>query len=395
MKRTYWERKASAPLVVLVGAMTSVFIVSAVSLTGQVLPERMPPLEYGSNGSRGFNSWNTEHRLPPPMHNAPESNSSEGWRGHNDRIAPPQDDEIRKFIQKMEGGNQMEQRNMPQTHDASDENSSARMEWEDTRMQQMQENDEWQKKIMEMKFRMMEQNGMQDDYRMSPPMHGKPTLQDMWDSTDMNADHPAASYSSDGSMMNTPPAGYEDEISIPEEKKWFSDVPETDPVGEAANFLANKGVVGGYPDGTFRPDKTINRAEAAKFLLLARMGEIPEMPNDGQFSDVADGQWYTKFVVSAASMGIIGGYKDHTFGPAKEVNTAEFLKMLSITFNLEATGASTYDDVPADAWFASFAAVAQEQGLLPNREMSLLPNAPITRGEAVYAIAKIMKSEQQ
>ena len=119
------------------------------------------------------------------------------------------------------------------------------------------------------------------------------------------------------------------------------------------------------------------------------------MSNGGSFKDVLDGQWYTKYVVQAASMGIIAGYPDHTFGPEKEVNTAEFLAMLTRTFNLLASAPSTYDDVPTDAWFAPYAAIAQKYNLLPDRTTSLNPDAPITREEAAIAIATVMQMGTQ
>ena len=80
--------------------------------------------------------------------------------------------------------------------------------------------------------------------------------------------------------------------------------------------LYRRAVIGGYPDGEFKGDNEVNRAEAAKFLLLARFGTVDELTNNGRFPDVLDGEWYVKFVIFAADEGIISGHPDGLFLPA-------------------------------------------------------------------------------
>ena len=46
----------------------------------------------------------------------------------------------------------------------------------------------------------------------------------------------------------------------------FSDVPPDHDAYEAVEFLKTQNIIGGYPDGTFKPDRTVNRAEAAKII---------------------------------------------------------------------------------------------------------------------------------
>jgi len=191
-----------------------------------------------------------------------------------------------------------------------------------------------------------------------------------------------------------PPAGYEDVIRVNEigtpSRNWFSDTDVETNVGKAANILADRAIIGGYPDGTFKAGNPVNRAEAAKFLLTARYGQVPDMQSDGRFWDVRKGEWYVKYVMYAAKLGVIGGNPDGSFLPGNTVNTAEFLKMLSITFDLETGGSHNYDDIPEDAWFAEFASIAQKYGLFEGRTSSLEPQEALTRGEVAVAIAKIL-----
>jgi hypothetical protein len=157
--------------------------------------------------------------------------------------------------------------------------------------------------------------------------------------------------------------------------------------GEAAAMLYSRGVISGFPDGEFKGNQPVNRAEAAKFLLLAAGSEIRNLNNDGLFSDVIDGEWYVPYVMTAANEGIISGYPDGSFKPADTVNTAEFLKMLTLAFDLEEGISYTYSDVPDDAWFAKYAGLAEFYDLFPERGSGLLyPDQDMTRKEVAIAI---------
>jgi subtilisin len=110
----------------------------------------------------------------------------------------------------------------------------------------------------------------------------------------------------------------------------FSDVQPDNPVYvyvETANF---RGVVGGYADGTFRPNNPVTRAQAAKMLTTARAWP-PVYPPEPSFVDVQPWQWEYGYVEAAFSRGIIGGYEDRTFRPHLHVTRAQLAKMLALT----------------------------------------------------------------
>lgn len=195
--------------------------------------------------------------------------------------------------------------------------------------------------------------------------------------------------STTSSSVLMPPAGYEDVVitNPGSYENPFSDTDIETLEGQAASELYRRGIIGGYPDGEFKGNKEVNRAEAAKFLLYTRYETVEDETNNGQFSDVLDGQWYTKFVVTAANMGIINGYSDNTFKPANTVNTAEFLKMLTLTFDLEQNLPYSYTDVSETDWFTIYAGIAEKYNLFPNRsENTLLPAENLTREEVAIAI---------
>ena len=190
-----------------------------------------------------------------------------------------------------------------------------------------------------------------------------------------------------------PPAGYEDEVLVNMNayNNPFPDTSTSDLSGKAAAELYRRAVIGGYPDGEFKGYRDVNRAEAAKFLLLARYGDIDDMRNNGRFPDVLDGQWYTKYVVTAADKGIISGHPDGTFRPANTVNTAEFLKMLSLTFGLQLNLSYSYFDVSSQDWFAPYAGIAETYDLFPGRSAYLNPSDSLTREEVAIAIYQYLQ----
>ena len=97
--------------------------------------------------------------------------------------------------------------------------------------------------------------------------------------------------------------------------------------------LADQGITGGYPDGTYRPENRVTRAEMAVFLLNAlgiSPGPLPLVPS---FSDIS-GHWAETFIEDLADQGITGGYPDGTYRPDNRVTRAEMAVFLVNTFGL-------------------------------------------------------------
>jgi hypothetical protein len=170
----------------------------------------------------------------------------------------------------------------------------------------------------------------------------------------------------------------------------FSDVPATQTNFVAIKFLKDQGVISGYTDGSFKPDALVNRAEALKILLGGNKVEVPAQVETSSFPDVKASEWFAGYVEKAKLLGIVKGNDDGTFAPARNVNRAEFLKMLLILNNFLAdkwAGKQLYDDVPATAWFAPYMNYAGQSGLLTADAQKLLfPSRELSRGE----VAEIM-----
>lgn len=166
----------------------------------------------------------------------------------------------------------------------------------------------------------------------------------------------------------------------------FPDSPIFTLEGKAAATLRDKGVVTGFPDGELKAYEPINRAQVAKMLLLFK-NVSADSTTTTQFTDVLPGSWYASFVNTASRLRIVDGYSDHSFRPQNTINTVEFLKMLTNTFNVRTGIPHNYKDVPSNAWYNNYAGLAYQFNLLPGRKPGFLyPDARLTRGEVIIAL---------
>ncbi len=95
---------------------------------------------------------------------------------------------------------------------------------------------------------------------------------------------------------------------------------------EAVSVLTELGVVSGYPDGTYKPGNIVTRAEMA-VIVVSALGLADYATGTSSFSDMA-GHWSNGYVAYATSLGVIAGYPDGTFKPDKTVSYDEAATML-------------------------------------------------------------------
>ena len=113
--------------------------------------------------------------------------------------------------------------------------------------------------------------------------------------------------------------------SMGEEPAVFTDVNSGDWYAKAVTTLASKGILGGYEDGSFQPSKSITRAE---FVTIA--SRLKGMSNgSASFSDVPSTHWAYDYITSAASKGWITGYPDGTFKPEANIVRAEVVTLVN------------------------------------------------------------------
>lgn len=104
----------------------------------------------------------------------------------------------------------------------------------------------------------------------------------------------------------------------------YTDVASDAWYNTAVSTMTKAGIVDGYPDGTFRPDAPITRAEMAKIIsLFAKLDK-----SESRFSDIA-GHWAEAYIRLAAGNGWIAGYPNGTFGPQRDITRAETATMIN------------------------------------------------------------------
>ncbi|MGJ0846871.1 S-layer homology domain-containing protein [Tissierella praeacuta] len=127
---------------------------------------------------------------------------------------------------------------------------------------------------------------------------------------------------------------------------------------KAISRLVAFGIIEGYPDGTFKPEKEVTRAEFAKILIEALgIGNATKAATGvTKFSDVPASHWASGYINVASGQGLIKGYNNGTFQPEKKVSYAEALTMLVRALGYQ-------DNFLKGTWPGNYVAKAAEAGV--------------------------------
>ena len=152
----------------------------------------------------------------------------------------------------------------------------------------------------------------------------------------------------------------------------------------------------GYPDGDVHPQGNITRAEVATifFRLLRDPVRTQYWSQTNDYPDVAFNKWYNNAISTLSNMGIICGYPDGTFRPDAPITRAELTKIAAGFFS-DPRVAATYDgrfsDVHGAEWYISYLMTALEEGLIEGYpDGSFRPNRPITRAETCTIVNRTL-----
>lgn len=138
----------------------------------------------------------------------------------------------------------------------------------------------------------------------------------------------------------------------------FSDVASGDWFNVTVSSLAQMGVIAGYEDGSFRPNAPITRAEFAA-IATRFFAERGVTYNEGLFADITGDEWFADVVAAAAERGLLGGYPDGTVRPNATITRAESCAVVNRTLDrrpdakhlLPAGEMRVWPDNPADGWY--------------------------------------------
>ncbi|TSC80568.1 MAG: S-layer protein [Candidatus Peregrinibacteria bacterium Gr01-1014_25] len=165
----------------------------------------------------------------------------------------------------------------------------------------------------------------------------------------------------------------------------YNDAPFPAEESAAISLLTNLDAVEGYPDGTFRPTRSLNRAEFLRIVLASHpLGKswAERQTNLRCFPDVRSDAWYAPSVCAAKERGIVGGYPDGWFRAERTVNYAEAVKILATLYS--------YDVEKNRApWYAPYVdAAASHDVSLPDA----VPDTFLSRGQ-MARLAAMFRAE--
>lgn len=169
----------------------------------------------------------------------------------------------------------------------------------------------------------------------------------------------------------------------------FTDVAETDAFSAAVNNLSSLGIINGYEDGTFRPLNNVTRAEFTALILRAiGLGNIGSTElTDPPYPDVvtSDVSWAIGNIRTAKDMGIVTGYEDGTFRPMNNVLYEE-----AITMIVRAIGYENYTQANGE-WYTKYMTTAGSLGILKNVNGTI--GVPATRAIIAMLINNVLETD--
>ena len=170
---------------------------------------------------------------------------------------------------------------------------------------------------------------------------------------------------------------------------WFGSTKTEVKKEEPKHLERHDAYISGYPDGTVRPDGKITRAEVA--AILARLTENSSLANFvARFSDVKASDWFSDSIMKLSAKDIITGYPDGTFKPNKSITRAEFAAIVSKYIKNPKAADEVFADVPMNHWAKDAIAKVKAEGWISGyNDGTFRPDAPITRAEAVSIVNRM------
>lgn len=165
---------------------------------------------------------------------------------------------------------------------------------------------------------------------------------------------------------------------------------------EYIKYGIEQGYISGYEDGTFLPNKTVTRAEFSKMINSAvKMTSAGDAK--GEFNDVSAKDWYFDEVKKAENAGYITGYEDGTFRPNNSITRQEAAVILSriVLPTDERTELTSFADSAAvDSWAGDSVSMIAAKGYIKGDEnKNFDPKGALTRSQAAKLICEFVKNE--
>lgn len=162
---------------------------------------------------------------------------------------------------------------------------------------------------------------------------------------------------------------------------------------DSIQYIFDRGVVTGYPDGTYRPAATITRADA--MTMIGRALGLKTDAASHYFNDVKTGSYAAGYINKAYELGYIKGLPNGNFQPAAPIKRGDMAVIMKRIFELTASGDNSFTDVNAAKYYAEAIQAAYENGIVQGYDIdnTFRPEASITRAENAEILSKSLMLE--
>lgn len=180
-------------------------------------------------------------------------------------------------------------------------------------------------------------------------------------------------------------------INVKEVNNLFSDVSPNYKYFEEIMNIRAKGIINGYPDGTFKPSAPMQRQHVAAMIARSNAPTIPSAISYYNFPDVKKTHAFYNEINKLVTAGIIA--KDpNGFRPNDTITRAEMAKILVLAYNLENKEGSRiyFKDVPENAWYAEYVQILAQNGIALGYNGSFNPNEKLTREHFCIFLSRVL-----
>ncbi len=162
----------------------------------------------------------------------------------------------------------------------------------------------------------------------------------------------------------------------------------------AISYLYEQNIINGYPDGTFKPNNNINRAEFIKLVAASLSQEIDETKYGNCFPDV-NNEWFAPYVCYAKDQGWVKGYADGTFKPEQYINKVETLKITLEAYDIKLNNGINlpFIDTSDTDWYSPYLQTAYDNGLIETQNDYYFPANNTNRGEVSEILYRLLTGE--
>ncbi|SEO01830.1 glycoside hydrolase family 3 N-terminal domain-containing protein [Paenibacillus sp. OV219] len=174
----------------------------------------------------------------------------------------------------------------------------------------------------------------------------------------------------------------------------FADLTNAKWAEDGIHYMAHRGTVAGYGNGTFKPEGLVTRAQAVTFLVRELYPD--KMAKAGQtYKDVPRTHPFYIEIAVAAEMGLAGGFPDGSFHPDDPISRAETAAILSRAYQLKSGTQQVSLSDTITHWAAAPIAIMSSNGLIGGyADQTYRPDRPVTRAEYAVFMARVIRFER-